>query len=241
MNSPANLITQIQTERRAELLYSGLLLTVPPTTGTYQYLLNWYLLFGVGAGIIVTVILAIFMVRYRARGQQGPPPVHKTESWKIVLVTVLISITVLTAAEYQTFASFGNIETPSQCVQVPSSCVHIRVQGFQWGWQFTYPNGKSAITTSGGPLTVPVNKIVVMEITSKDVFHSFGITMFAVKEDAVPGRTNSLWFEATQTGFYPLAIRCFELCGVGHAFMDGNLSVIDASTWMTQFGGNETG
>lgn len=222
-------------------MLSGLPLAAPPTVSTYDSLLNWYLFFGVGAGVVVITLLAIFMVRYRYRGEQGPPPPHKTEGWKIVLVTVLISISVLTAAEYQTFASFSNIEIPQQCSQVPSPCVTIHVLGFQWGWNFTYPNGRFAVSTQNTPLTIPVNTIVIMNITSRDVFHSFGISMFAVKEDAIPGRTNQLWFEATQIASYPLAIRCFELCGVGHAFMVANLTVIDAATWQSDYGVNSTG
>jgi cytochrome c oxidase subunit 2 len=222
-------------------MVSGLPLTAPPTVSTFDSLLNWYLLFGVGAGIIVISLLAFFMIRYRYRGEHDLPPKHKTEGWKIVLVTVLISLTVLTAAEYQTFASFSNIETPQQCSQVPSPCVTIHVLAFQWGWNFIYPNGKSVVSTANAPLTVPVNIVVVMNITSKDVFHSFGITMFDVKEDAIPGKTNQLWFEATTVGTYPLAIRCFELCGVGHATMDANLTVIDDAAWQAQYGVNSTG
>lgn len=217
-------------------MLSGLLLTAPPTVSTFDALLNWYLFFGVGAGVVVITILAIFMVRYRDRGQKGPPPQHKTEGWKIVLVTVLISMSILTAVEYQTFASFGNIEIPQSCSSVPSPCVTIHVHGFQWGWNFTYPNGKFAVSTADQPLTLPVNTIVIFNITSKDVFHSFGITILAQKEDAVPGRTNQMWVEATQTGFYLFAIRCFELCGVGHAFMVANMTVIDSASWHSEFG-----
>ncbi len=212
-------------------MYTGFLSAVPPTTATMNFLFNWYLLFGGGAAVVVITMLAIFMIRYRAKGSDNTPIHHKTEGWKIILVTALISISILTAAEYQTFASFGNIEIPND-----PNAVHINVVGFQWGWNFTYPNGKFAVTTLNQPLTVPVGRVVILNITSKDVFHSFGITMFAEKEDAVPGRTNQMWFEATQVGTFPYAIRCFELCGVGHAYMIGNLSVIDNTSWQAEYG-----
>ncbi len=218
-------------------MFWGFLQSVPPTTATLDFLFNWYLFFGAGAAVVVISLLAFFMIRYRAKGNDTTPIHHKTEGWKIVLVTVLISISILSAAEYQTFASFSNIEIPSQCSQVPSPCVTIKVLGFQWGWNFTYPNGKFAVTTLGEPLTLPAGKVVVFNITSRDVFHSFGITMFGEKEDAVPGRTNQMWVEATQTGNFLDAVRCFELCGTGHAFMIGNLTVVDQATWQSQFGG----
>jgi cytochrome c oxidase subunit 2 len=232
-------------------MLSGLL-SVPPTTGTYDNLLNWYLLFGIGASIIVITMLAIFMVRYRHRGEKGPMPAHKVEGWKIVLITVLISLTILTTAEYQTFASFNNIEIPTNadCVaKTGMPCVYIGVLGFQWGWNFTYPNGKFSLTTLGQPLLVPAGRMIVLNLTSKDVFHSFGIVMLAEKEDAIPGKTNQMWFEVPTVQVstpsdvrascnnggtsctYVYAIRCYELCGVGHATMVGNLTVISQSSW----------
>ena len=232
-------------------MLSGLL-SVPPTTGTFDNLLNWYLVFGVGAAIIVITLLTVFMVRYRYRGEKTPMPEHKVEGWKIVLITVVISLSILTTAEYQTFASFNNIEIPtnSDCIAKTNfPCVYISVLAFQWGWNFTYPNGKFSLTTLGQPLVVPAGRMIVLNLTSRDVFHSFGIVMLAEKEDAIPGKTNQMWFmfdtpqvstPSDVTGScnssgtsctYVYAIRCYELCGVGHATMDGNLTVVSPASW----------
>jgi cytochrome c oxidase subunit 2 len=210
-----------------------MLSSLPPTTATYDFLFNWYLFFGVGAAVIVISMLAFFMIRYRSKGDRGPAPHHGPEGWKIVLITVLISISVLTAAEYQTFASFGNINVPSQssCMgDTGSSCVFIRVLAFQWGWNFTYPNGKFILNN----LTVPAGRDVILNITSKDVFHSFGMPFLAEKEDAIPGRVNQMWFMIPTGTAIPVdAIRCYELCGVGHAFMIANLTLVSQSAWNT--------
>ncbi len=237
-------------------MYSGIL-AVPPTTGTYDSLVNLYLLFGIGAAIIVISLLVFFMVRYRYRGESGPMPVHKVEGWKIVLVTVLISVSVLTTAEYSTFASFSNIEVPSSatCIHdTNQTCLLLYVTAFQWGWNFTYPNGKFLLNN----LTIPAGRDIILNITTKDVMHSFGLKMLAVGEDAVPCqqitnqqpcRIGQVWFEiptvlisapsevpvvCNSSGTscaYINAIRCFELCGVGHAFMDANLTVTTQSNW----------
>jgi cytochrome c oxidase subunit 2 len=234
-------------------MLSGIL-SVPPTTGTFDNLLNWYLLFGIGASVIVITMLTIFMVKYRYRGQKDPMPAHKVEGWKIVLITVLISLTVLTTAEYQTFASFNNIEIPNNttCVQQTGlPCVTIHLLAFQWGWNFTYPNGKFQLNN----LTIPAGRDVVINITSKDVFHTLGIDMLAEKEDAIPGKTNQLWFRVPTVSVsapsdvsvvcnaagtsctYLNAVKCFELCGVGHARMWANFTVVSQATWNAWNGG----
>ena len=202
-------------------MLSALQSAVPPTTATWDFLFNWYLFFGTAAAVVVLGMMVFFIVRYRAKGKE-PAPHHKPEGWKVVLVTVLITLAILAAAEYQTFAGFSNIEVPQS-----GDPVYIHVLGYQWAWNFTYPNGKYAIDN----LTVPAGEEIILNITSRDVFHSFGISMLAVKEDAIPGKVNQLWFEVPQPGFYPYAIRCFELCGIGHATMIGNLTVVSQAKW----------
>ena len=255
-------------------MLSGLL-SLPPTTGTFDSLLNLYLLFGIGAAIIVISMLGFFMYRYRYRGQKDPMPKHKVEGWKIVLLTLLISISVLTTAEYSTFASFGNIEIPTNTTCMANTghqCVQVCVEAYQWGWNYTYPKpgmtcaqsyysglywkGSGSSVDKGGNLTVPEGWDVVLNISSKDVFHSMGITMLAQKEDAVPGRVNQMWFmipslqvatspdvpkvtcnAAGTSCMYLDAIRCFELCGVGHATMWANLTVVTQAAWLSWTGG----
>jgi cytochrome c oxidase subunit 2 len=47
---------------------------------------------------------------------------------------------------------------------------------------------------------VPVGKPVKLIMTSEDVIHSFFIPDFRVKQDVLPGRYSSLWFQATRRG-----------------------------------------
>jgi cytochrome c oxidase subunit 2 len=70
---------------------------------------------------------------------------------------------------------------------------------------------------------VPVNKVVRIELTSKDVIHSFFVPWIRLKQDAVPGRIIHVWFDATKKGEYE--IPCAELCGFGHSGMKGTLYV----------------
>ena len=66
---------------------------------------------------------------------------------------------------------------------------------------------------------MPVNKPIRVQLSSKDVIHSFFLPNFRLKQDAVPGRTILVWFEATKPGKYELP--CAELCGFGHSGMKG--------------------
>lgn len=205
-----------------DLMVSGLS-AVPPTTATFSFLVDWYLVSAIIAGGFVIGMLLFFSFKYRAR-PNSPPPQRGPESVWVVVAVVAIMALALGAAGYQTFASSSNIEIPND-----PGAITIKVTGFQWGWNFTYPNGGFAV----GNLTVPAGQVIILNITSKDVYHTFGIAMLAVKEDALPGHVNQAWFMVPDTGDYQDAIRCYQLCGVGHSFMEANLTVVSESAWST--------
>jgi len=196
-------------------------LVLPPTVASYTYVWNWYLISAIIAGGFVIGLLLFVAVKYRDR-KGAPPPSKGPESIWIAVAVVVIMALALFAAGYQTFAAAGNLEIPDN-----PNAVTIHVTGFQWGWNFTYPDGHYVI----GNLTVPANTVIIMNITSRDVYHDFGIPMLDVKEDAIPGKVNQLWFEVPSTGVYVDAIHCFELCGIGHAFMMANLTVVSQNAW----------
>jgi len=196
-------------------------LVLPPTTATYDYVWNWYLISAVIAGGFVIGLLLFLAVKYRNR-EGAPPPRKGPESIWIAVAVVVIMASALFAAGYQTYAAGSNIEIPNN-----PNAITIRVTGFQWGWNFTYPNGAFAV----GNLTVPANTVIIVNVTSRDVYHTFGIAMLAVKEDAIPGQINQLWFEVPTVGEYTDAIHCFQLCGIGHAFMMANLTVVSQGAW----------
>jgi cytochrome c oxidase subunit 2 len=69
----------------------------------------------------------------------------------------------------------------------------------------------------------PVGKKVLVYLTSKDVIHSFNLPVMRVKQDAIPGQTIPVWFEANGTGQFEIA--CAQLCGLGHYRMKGFFSI----------------
>ena len=170
--------------------------------------------------------------KYRQKNVKEAPNFHEEGgwgNWKNVLMTLLVTGTVLGFVEYQTFASTNLINPPGNA----DPPLYINVTGQQFVWIFTYPNGHTTFDN----LTVPVDQIIVLNITSVDVDHSFTIPSLSVAKDAIPGQYNFLWFNATTLGTVTAGIRCKELCGVGHATMIGNLNVLSQSAYNKWYAG----
>ena len=78
-------------------------------------------------------------------------------------------------------------------------------------------------------LHVPVDKVVHLSMSSRDVIHSFFVPQLRFKQDTLPGREIRGWFKATKPGVYE--IPCAELCGFGHSGMLGTLTVHSADDY----------
>ncbi len=80
--------------------------------------------------------------------------------------------------------------------RVPAGAMEIFVVGKQWMWKVQHANGQREINE----LHVPVGRPVKLIMGAEDVIHSFYIPAFRVKADVIPGRYNTLWFQATRPG-----------------------------------------
>jgi cytochrome c oxidase subunit 2 len=108
----------------------------------------------------------------------------------------------------------------------PTDAMTVNVLGQKWSWTFTYPEGAVNDT-----LVVPLGKPVKLVMTSTDVLHSFFIPAFRTKADVIPGRYNSLWFEATKTGVFP--VECTQYCGTRHSYMLTAVKVLEPEAYAT--------
>jgi cytochrome c oxidase subunit 2 len=100
------------------------------------------------------------------------------------------------------------------------------------GLDRTDPAAKDDITEIN-QLVLPVNKPVIVHLTSKDAIHSFSLIQMRVKQDAIPGETIPVWFTPIVTGDWE--INCSQLCGLGHFRMRGAYSIksqADFDAWM---------
>jgi cytochrome c oxidase subunit 2 len=99
------------------------------------------------------------------------------------------------------------------------------ITGRQWNWIFTYPGPDGELYTKddvvideiNSELHVPVHKNVVFDLRSKDVLHSFFVVNTRLKQDVIPGRTNTRWINFTKEGKYHIS--CAEICGMMHSKM----------------------
>ncbi len=110
--------------------------------------------------------------------------------------------------------------------------VEVSVTGLQWLWNFEYPEHDN-ITSS--ELVLLVNQPVRLNMTSKDVIHSFWVPEFRVKQDLLPGRETTLRITPTDTGEYKLL--CAEICGLNHTVMTANVRVLeqnDFDAWVDE-------
>lgn len=111
----------------------------------------------------------------------------------------------------------------------PANAKEVHAYGSMWMWNFEYKNGKK----SANEMVVPVNQPIKLIMTSKDVIHSFFVPSFRIKQDVVPGRYTTLWFEATKLGEFH--VFCTEYCGQGHSQMLGKIKVVslaDYEAWL---------
>lgn len=128
-------------------------------------------------------------------------------------------------------------EAGDSSAQVPPFA---RVVARQFDWTFIYPGGDQEFETaddiySHGLLVLPEDEIIVLELVSEDVIHSFAVNALRLKQDIVPQLNPTIWFRVTETGEWE--INCTELCGWGHYRMLATMRVVPRSefeAWRTR-------
>jgi cytochrome c oxidase subunit II len=117
----------------------------------------------------------------------------------------------------------------------PAEATHIYAVGKQWMWKFQHLEGQREINE----LHVPTGRAIKVTVTSEDVIHSLYFPAFRTKIDAIPGRYQDLWFEATKPGTYH--IFCAEYCGTNHSGMIGSVHVLEPAAYQSWLAGGAEG
>ena len=168
--------------------------------------------------LIVFGMVIIFAIKYRRRSEDEQPEQNHGSlvlelSWTIIPLFLSLFVFLLGADV------FFRLQRP------PSDPLEIYAVGKQWMWKIQHESGKREINT----LHVPKGQPVRLTMTSEDVIHDFFIPAFRVKNDVLPGRYTTLWFEATQTGEFHLF--CAEYCGTQHSGMIGKVIVLEPADY----------
>jgi cytochrome c oxidase subunit 2 len=135
-----------------------------------------------------------------------------------LVVWGLIELADITADSYGSTSATGQPKTEDALV--------VNVTGQQWVWTFEYPQYDKATSDI---LYLPKDRAVLFNVTSVDVIHNFWAVELGIKIDANPGAI-------TQTGVTPnkegiFNVRCAELCGLHHAYMETKIDVMPAETF----------
>lgn len=211
----------------------------------------WYICLAIF--FLTYALLIYFLIKYRykpgvkARGYHGNNILEFT--WTILPTFLFAGLGIY---------SDGAWEKTKNEYRIPKPDVEIDVMGQRFNWVFRYPgadgilgkrepkfktmdnifgmdpndqHGKDDIIIEN-EVHFPINKNILVNLSSKDVLHSFFLPHFRVKQDALPGSWMKVWFNGTKAGNYEIA--CAELCGESHYNMKGKLvmhSLEDYNKW----------
>ena len=166
-----------------------------------------FAIFAGGSAILFVGIVAamvVFVLRYNRKrhphAEEIPGNTWLEVIWIVVPTILVMGMFVMGVRGYRLLRD------------VPEGAMVVKVTAFEYGWQFDYENGRQA-----PELYVPVKRPIKLDITSRDVIHSFFAPDLRIKADAVPGMKTHAWFVLDAPGEH--TVLCAEYCGVGHSDM----------------------
>ena len=154
-------------------------------------------------GVITFVLIIWPAIFHRAKASKGEFPKQTQYNIPVEIAYTIIPFIIVAVLFYYTAVKQEKI------VEKTSTYAHeITVNGFQWSWQFSYPEAGPKAVVTGTPaqpptLVVPIGEKVRYTIESNDVVHGFWIPAFMIQMQNLPGVTNSLEFTANKLGTYP--------------------------------------
>ncbi|MCK9562980.1 MAG: cytochrome c oxidase subunit II [Bacteroidales bacterium] len=195
--------------------------------------------------ICVAIGTAVFAVMFYSvivhRKSRGYKAANFHESTTVEIIWTVVPALILVLIAIPATTTLVNLYDTSDAE------LDVKVTGYQWRWQYEYlgegvqfmsdlsssndqiynreDKGEFYLAEVTEPLVIPVDTKVRFLITSNDVIHSWWMTDFGVKRDAVPGYINETWARVDKTGVY--RGYCAELCGQGHAFMPVVVHVVE--------------
>lgn len=177
--------------------------------------------------LLIAFLVIVYAIKYRRRSEDEIPMPY-TGSLALELTWTVIPLLIAMGMFAWGASVYFSISRP------PAGALDIYLVGKRWMWKFQHVSGQREINE----LHVPVGRAVRLTMASEDVIHSFFVPAFRVKNDVVPGRYRTTWFEATKTGEYHLF--CAEYCGTKHAAMGGRIVVMEPAAYQAWLSGGAT-
>lgn len=211
------------------------------TEQSKQALRMWQLTYYIAIPLCAIVVGLILwcVVRYRHRGGSDRKPAQFQYNVPLEILYTVVPIILVAIV----FAVLFGAEDKEDAVSKHPALV-VQVQGFQWGWRFTYPNGHQQVGSFAGEqdinntsnlpiLYLPAHETVQLNLRTADVNHSFYVPEFLFKRDLIAGVKNNVDFTVDKTGKW--IGECTQLCGTYHAYMRFMVNVMPPdqfNSWM---------
>ena len=174
----------------------------------------FFILFVFAAFIMFSVTAAMLWFLYRYHHRRHPTASQNDGNvWAEIIWTGLPTLIVL-GLFWTGWTSFKAMRT------IPDGAMVVQVEARMWSWKFTYDNGRTATE-----LVIPIDTPVQLDLSSRDVIHSFYVPAMRVKWDMVPGLETDAWIQSDTLGEFD--IFCAEYCGLRHADMMAVLRVVE--------------
>ncbi len=201
--------------------------TLPPNLAAHGGQVDglYYLILAITGLAFVLVEVGILWFIFRYRSREGHRALYHHGSNRVELLWTAVPAIVMIFLGVYSGDIWADIKDRGS---EPEDAVQIGVSAQQFEWNVTYPGpdgelGTGDDFTSRNQLHLPADRDVVVRLSSEDVIHSFFIHVLRIKQDALPGQTIPVWFQATEPGEYELG--CAELCGLGHYRMRATVTV----------------
>jgi cytochrome c oxidase subunit 2 len=186
----------------------------------------------------ITAFMLFFVIKYNKK--RHPNPIQTHGSTALEVVWIVIPTIIVLSMFFVGIADYGVLRRTAKWDNL------VKVNAYQWGWQYEYSNGFKTEKTQAidldakdniganyktevhtfikDTLFVPVGKTTKIEMISSDVLHSFYIPDFRIKEDVIPKKESFIILKPEKVGIHDIA--CTEYCGIKHSRMYSRLVVL---------------
>ncbi len=186
-----------------------------------------FLIIGGLIGLLVAVLVLMVILRGR-KSTEMPKQVREhipiELAYTVVPFLIVVALFVMTVGSVRAVDHLDDDDADIDLV--------VEVNAFQWQWQFVYPDAGVVETGTNDErpeLALPAGATVRFDLTALDVSHSVWLPGFRFKRDVFPGEETSFQVDVgTTTGSWPDTGVCAEFCGLDHATMRFDVSVLSA-------------